>query len=225
MLHNLSILIGLSLLLTLSVSKYHTLFKIWISVKALHNTDMLYVQICTFFVSNNFLKNNCSDPRRGSCNSEVSILHHFQIDSYKADNFSYVWCYNCKKKRWLNKQRIIKCFVKENRKIPKNMNISWTIYSIYSPKTILIKPTRSIQIDTGITVPLLDEIRVTVIILPTDLNHILKHRSNSQLTKYTGHLVLYFQSPAFSKKFAFNKNVFFDSLVVRNEKLNEKLAI
>lgn len=97
MLHNLSILIGLSLLLTLSVSKYHTLFKIWISVKALHNTDMLYVQICTFFVSNNFLKNNCSDPRRGSCNSEVSILHHFQIDSYKADN--------CKKKDdWTSKE-------------------------------------------------------------------------------------------------------------------------
>lgn len=96
-----------------------------------------------------------------------------------------------------------------SKKRPKNVNISGTIYSIYSPKIIDIKPTGSIQIDTRITVPILAETHATVIILPTVLNHTPKRKNNSEFTKCTGHLILYLRNQTFSKKFASNKNNFF----------------
>ena len=71
-------------------------------------------------------------------------------------------------------QRIIKLFIKEKTKIQKNMNSCGIVYSVYSPKKIVIKPTNiiqivfklfdSIQIETGITVTLADEIHATVAI-------------------------------------------------------------
>ena len=42
------------------------------------------------------------------------------------------------------------------------MNSSGTIYSIYSPKKIIVKPTESIQIKTGITVSLPDKLHAKV---------------------------------------------------------------